>query len=211
MLQSMGSQSETQLSDWTATILCKFNIYFGIDRPKIRERTSLAAQTVKNLPSIPETWVQSLGCEDPLEEGMATHSSILAYMTKSPWMEESGGLQRCGWATKHSTNEGKEWWWSQGHRLSTTLFPWACSFMDGLRPIVKKRWPWKEPELLKNIWVYNNKKEKFASWSFRQSVGFRIQTWKNQGHSPIWFVVHLPWSQTAYLWNRSATQLKSIL
>ena len=37
------------------------------------------AQTVKNLPAVQETWVQSLGWEDPLEEGMATHSSILAW------------------------------------------------------------------------------------------------------------------------------------
>ena len=39
----------------------------------------LVAQTVKNLPAMQETWVQSLGWEDPLEEGMATHSSILAW------------------------------------------------------------------------------------------------------------------------------------
>ena len=38
----------------------------------------LVAQLVKNLPTMPETWVQSLACEDPLEKGMATHSSILA-------------------------------------------------------------------------------------------------------------------------------------
>ena len=37
------------------------------------------AQTVKNLPAVQETWVQSMGWEDPLEEGMATHSSILAW------------------------------------------------------------------------------------------------------------------------------------
>ena len=41
----------------------------------------MVAQTVKNLPSVQETWVQSLGQEDPLEEGMATHSSILAWRT----------------------------------------------------------------------------------------------------------------------------------
>ena len=40
---------------------------------------SLVAQLIKNPPTIRETWVQSLGCEDPLEEGMATHSSILAW------------------------------------------------------------------------------------------------------------------------------------
>ena len=52
---------------------------------------SLVAQMVKNLPATQETWVQSLGWEDPLEESMATHSSILAW--RSPWTEEPGGLQ----------------------------------------------------------------------------------------------------------------------
>ena len=42
-------------------------------------RSSLVAQAVKNLPVIGETWVQSLGCEDSLEEGMATHSSVVAW------------------------------------------------------------------------------------------------------------------------------------
>ena len=46
---------------------------------------------VKNLPAMQETWVQSLGQEDPLEKEMATHSSILAW--RIPWTEESGGLQ----------------------------------------------------------------------------------------------------------------------
>ena len=57
-------------------------------------RTSLVAQSVKNLPAMQETWVQSLGQEDPLEEGMATHSSILAW--RIPWREEPGGLQPMG-------------------------------------------------------------------------------------------------------------------
>ena len=51
----------------------------------------LVAQPVKNLPEIQETWVQPLGPEDPLEKGMATHSSSLAW-TKVPWTEEPGGL-----------------------------------------------------------------------------------------------------------------------
>ena len=55
---------------------------------------SLVAQTVKNPPAMWETWVQSLGWEDPLEEGMATHSSILAW--RIPWTEEPGGLQSMG-------------------------------------------------------------------------------------------------------------------
>ena len=49
---------------------------------------------VKNLPAMQETHVQSLGWEDPLEEGVATHSSILAGMM--PWTEEPGGLQSMG-------------------------------------------------------------------------------------------------------------------
>ena len=49
---------------------------------------------VKNLPAVQETWVRSLGWEDPLEKEMATHSSILAW--KIPWTEEPGGLQSMG-------------------------------------------------------------------------------------------------------------------
>ena len=48
----------------------------------------------KNAPAMWETWIQSLGWEDPLEEKMATHSSILAW--RIPWMEEPGGLQSMG-------------------------------------------------------------------------------------------------------------------
>ena len=56
--------------------------------------TSLVAQTVKRLPIMQETWVQSLGWEDLLEKEMATHSSILAW--KIPWMEEPGRPQSTG-------------------------------------------------------------------------------------------------------------------
>ena len=54
-------------------------------------RASLAAQRVKNLLETQETWVQSLGEEDLLEEVMAIHSSILVW--RIPWTEEPGGLQ----------------------------------------------------------------------------------------------------------------------
>ena len=53
------------------------------------EMTSLVAQMVKHLPTIQETWIQSLGWEDLLEKEMATHSSIV---WKIPWTEEPGGL-----------------------------------------------------------------------------------------------------------------------
>ena len=57
-------------------------------------RASLVAQTVKRLPAMQETWVRSLGWEDPLEKEMAPHSSTLAW--KIPWTEEPGRLQSMG-------------------------------------------------------------------------------------------------------------------
>ena len=63
---------------------------------------SLVAQIVMNLPTMQETWVPSLGWEDPLEEEMATHSSILAW--KFPWTEEPDGLQSMG-----SQRVGHDW------------------------------------------------------------------------------------------------------
>ena len=57
-------------------------------------RASLVAQRLKRLPAIWETWVRSLGQEDPLEKEMATQSSILAW--RIPWTEEPGGLQSMG-------------------------------------------------------------------------------------------------------------------
>ena len=57
-------------------------------------RASLIAQLVKSLPAMRETWVRFLGWEDPLEKGMATHSSILAW--RIPWTEEPGRLLSMG-------------------------------------------------------------------------------------------------------------------
>ena len=69
-----------------ANLWLKTEAYFG---------ASLVAQTVKNLPAMLETWVQSLGQEDPLEKGMATHSSILAQRIVQT-KESSLGSQRIG-------------------------------------------------------------------------------------------------------------------
>ena len=62
---------------------------FELDLVSIR-----VAQLVKTPPAVQETMVRSLGQEDPLEKGMATQSSILAW--RSPWTEEPGGLQPIG-------------------------------------------------------------------------------------------------------------------
>ena len=74
---------------------------------------------LKNLPSMQETWVWSLGWEDPLEKGMATHSSILAW--RIPWAEEPSSLQSMGsqrdghnWA--NNTHTHTHWFWHQQKR-----------------------------------------------------------------------------------------------
>ena len=85
---------------------------------KLTGRASLVAQRLKRLPAMQETWVQSLGREDPLEKEMAIHSSILAW--RIPWTEEPGGLQSTGsqrvghnWATSLSLHfqyaPGDQW------------------------------------------------------------------------------------------------------
>ena len=73
-------------------------------------RAYLVAQMLKNLPEVQETWIWSLGQEDPLEKGMATHSNIPAWRT--PWTEEPGGLESMGsqkvrhnWATELNWTE----------------------------------------------------------------------------------------------------------
>ena len=62
--------------------------------------TTLVAQMVKRLPTMWETWLRSLGWEDPVEKEMATHSSTLAW--KIPWTEEPGGLQSAAAAAAKS-------------------------------------------------------------------------------------------------------------
>ena len=66
----------------------------GIGYPLQYSWASLVAQKVKRVPAMQETWVRSLGQEDPLEKEMATHSSTLAW--KIPWTEEPGRLQSMG-------------------------------------------------------------------------------------------------------------------
>ena len=69
----------------------KFGMFFSI---YYTSRASLVAQTLERLPAVQETWVRSLGWEDPLEKEMATHSSILAW--RIPWTEDPGRLQSMG-------------------------------------------------------------------------------------------------------------------
>ena len=69
-------------------------ILFSLKKEGNSDTCYTVVHTVKNLPAMQETQVQSLVWEDPLEKRMATHSSILAW--RLPWTEESGGLQSMG-------------------------------------------------------------------------------------------------------------------
>ena len=69
----------------------------GIGYPLQYSWASLVAQTVKNLPAMQETWVQSLGWKDPLEEGMATHSTVLGWrilMNRGAWQAAVPGVTK---------------------------------------------------------------------------------------------------------------------
>ena len=68
----------------------------------------MVAQMVKNLSAMLETRVRSLGWEDPLEKGMATHSSVLAW--RIPWTEEPGGLYDSWGHKKSDVTEWLAWW-----------------------------------------------------------------------------------------------------
>ena len=80
------------------------------------------AQTIKNLPAMQETWVLCLGQEDPLEEEMLTHSSLLAW--RIPWTEEPGGLQSTGSKELDTTKK-------DAYTLQTVLPLVPCIRMTG--------------------------------------------------------------------------------
>ena len=84
----IGLRKDSQL-----LIGCNF-AYFKIHLKIYLHISSLVAQIVKNMPAMQETQVQSLGREDPIDKGMATHSSVLAW--RIPWTEEPGGIQSIG-------------------------------------------------------------------------------------------------------------------
>ena len=113
---------------------------------------ALVAPLVKNLPAMWETWVWSLGWEDPLEKGKATHSSILAW--RIPWPEEPGGLQSVGsqsWARlphfAHSVQLREvsvvgDGWWGELYRWAVPLSVLKiicfllCDFYHNLKDIL---------------------------------------------------------------------------
>ena len=89
---------------------------------------------VKNPPAMQETWVGSLGGEDPLEKGMATHSSILAW--KLQWTEESGGLQSKGCKESDTTEQLTL---TQQHRGMKVSLEFIEHWKSGLRQVFQCR------------------------------------------------------------------------
>ena len=95
----MGQESTCNAGDPRSILGSERSLGEGIGYPLQYTWASPVAQTVKNLPAVRETWVQSLSWEDPLEEGMATHSSILACripMDTGAW-----------WATVHGVAKSR--------------------------------------------------------------------------------------------------------
>ena len=128
---------------------------------------NLVAQTVKNLPAMQKTWVRSLDREDPLENGVTTHSSVLAW--EIPWTEKPGGLQAVG-----SPRTGHGW---ATNSLILTLPTLVCNmesefrkflFFCVLAPLtISCFWcPKKSMEYLP---------EKFLSWSFYRNLFYRLK------------------------------------
>ena len=85
-----GSSQHTG-KNWEGKVVAIFHL---LDGGNSLWGTSLVVQRVKRLPTVRETWVRTLGQEDPLEKEMAAHSSTLAW--KIPWMEERSRLQSTG-------------------------------------------------------------------------------------------------------------------
>ena len=86
----------TDLNQHKLTVLqfCRSDAHSAETKVPEKLYTFLVADIVKSPPTMQETWVRFLGQEDPLEEGMATHSSILTW--KTTWTGEPGGLQSMG-------------------------------------------------------------------------------------------------------------------
>ena len=91
---SVGKESTYNAGDPSSIPGSGISTGEGIDYPLQYSWASLVSQLVKNLPPMQETWVRSLGWEDPPEKGKATHTSILAW--RIPWTIQSMGSQRVG-------------------------------------------------------------------------------------------------------------------
>ena len=105
---SVGKESACSVGDPGSTPGSGRSTGEGIGYQLQYSWASLVAQLVKNPPTMQETWVRSLGCEDPLEKGKANHSSILAW--RIPWTVQSMGSERADMTEQLSESQpGTPW------------------------------------------------------------------------------------------------------
>ena len=134
-----------------------------------------ASLVAQNLPAMWETWVWSLGGEDPLEKGMATHSSILAW--RIPWTEEPGRIQCIGWQ--------KSWTWLSNSFTFSYVFrlPW---WVIGKEPACWCR------RLGFNLWVRK------ISWRRKWQPILISLLGKSHGQRSL--IGHSPWGLKEWTW-----------
>ena len=111
-----GCRGVTQAVPKRIYSLCPHSVFKDLFHLLYTRWASLVTQMVKNLPAMPDIWVQSLGLEDPLEKEMATHFSILAW--RILWTEDSGGLPP--WVV--SQRVGHDWWLTHSRYSSLLWF-----------------------------------------------------------------------------------------
>ena len=139
---------------------------------------SLVAQQVKNLPATWETWVQSRGWEDLLEEGMATHFSILAcriFMDRGPW-----------WATVHGVAKSQTWLRNQAQYMPTLGLPWWLSGKESAYQCRKCGFdPWVRKILWRRKWQPTSVFLPGKSHGQRSLAGYSPWDHKRVGHDLV--------------------------
>ena len=152
------------------------------------------AHMVKKLPAVWETWVWSLGWEDPLEEGLAAHSNILAW--RISWMEEPGRLQSMA-----SQRVGHDWPQKQQH---TYMWGFLAAQMVKSLPAMQETWvwslgwenPWRrawQPTLVFLLGEFHGQRslEGYNPWGHKESD---TTEWLTHTHTHIYTHTHILWS-----------------
>ena len=139
---SWGSQEHQKyLNGFSNISLLSASTSCDSDEGSMWNEASLVAKTVKNLPTMQDTWVWSLGCEDSLEEGMATHSSILAWripMDRGAWQATVHGVADLDTIERLSTAQHVKW-----EKAGMQGRPWFYKLKDHLQLILINSFsPW---------------------------------------------------------------------
>ena len=140
-----------------------------------------------------ETWVRSLGPEDPLEKEMATHSSILAW--RIPWTEELGGLQSTG------RRVGHDW------ATSLSLSPWKETYDQPRQHIKKQRHYFARKVHLVKAMVFPVVMYGFESWTIKKAEHQRIDAFELHCGEDSWASLGLQGDPTSRSWRKSVLSI----